>query len=60
MMDGTYKLHRWKEGKIYNLNAIEGHGVVNSSRIDRIHMIVDIPSKQNIKPIIYETARLTF
>lgn len=59
MMDEKYKLHRWNEGKVYNLNAAEGHGVVNASRIDRIHMIIDIPSKQHIKPIIYEAATST-
>lgn len=58
MMDGKYRLHRWKEGKIYDLDATMEHGVVNASRADRVHMLIDIPSQQNIKPITYEATRL--
>lgn len=57
MMDGKNKLYNWECGKIYELNATKPHAVINASRIDRIHLCVDIPVGQAKKPIEYETSK---
>ena len=54
VMDGRNVLHHWRRGGVYQLDATKSHGIVNASRLDRVHLVIDIPSQQFIKPIEYE------
>lgn len=56
MFGDDMKLYNWKEGHIYELDPIQKHGVVNGSRLNRIHLIVDFPTQATTKDIVYESA----
>lgn len=57
MFGDNNKLYNWQEGRIYELDPIQQHGVVNGSRINRIHLIIDFPLPSVVKKIRYEPAR---
>lgn len=49
------KLKNMVEGVIYQLDATKPHGIINGSRLSRVHLVVDIPYGPATKEIIYET-----
>lgn len=59
MFGQDLQLHNWKAGYIYDLDATKPHGIVNGSRLSRIHLVIDFPSPEFVKEIVYETARST-
>lgn len=55
MFGRDMKLHNWKAGTMYDLDATQPHGIVNGSRFDRTHLVIDLPSPKATKRIVYET-----
>ena len=50
-----FRLRNMRQGIIYQLDATKPHGIVNGSRINRVHLVIDIPYGPAIKEIVYET-----
>lgn len=58
MVDENLKLHFMQRGNAYQLDALKPHGVINASRIDRIHFVIDFPVPELQKSIVkYEAQR---
>lgn len=59
MFGEDLRLHRWKPGFMYDLDATKPHGIVNGSRLDRTHLVIDLPSTKAKKRIVYEPSGIT-
>jgi len=59
MFGQDLKLYNMHEGVMYQLDATKPHGIVNGSRLSRIHLVIDFPHDTSIKEIVYETPGTT-